>query len=137
MQFVKKIFLLTLLLFAVGCGIYQSEGRKQFESQVQPSQFGIGFDHLTENCKNTPNLKAWLFLEQLPNESELEFSSGKLEIWKSESTDKTSINIQTVIPQSSTTMVCQHHFENLMSWSEIKEQFIQEALRAYDESQTL
>lgn len=134
MPILKKIFTLTFLLFVVGCGIYQSEGRKQFESQVQPQQFGIGFNLSSENCKNTPTLKAWMQLEQMPTESELEFSRGKLEVWKTNSEINDSLEIQTVLPKASTTFVCKHQFNNQQEWSEFKEQFIQEALRAYDDT---
>jgi hypothetical protein len=110
-----------MMVFLSGCSVYRSEGRKQFESEV--NEKAAAFTLLS--CKTEGKLQSW-FEEEFPlNNYELVLSEPDLEIWKAAFIDHVEVRALQK-NDNGNTQACVYRFANEMIWNLHKENFIQE-----------
>lgn len=117
--------LISIPLF-IGCSIYRSEGRKQFESEApkKVTTKSLSTPYELKSCKTQGKLESWI-QEEFPTKSyELILAENDLEIWKTQI--DTSIEVKVLQRNNLNTQSCVYRFDNSESWNNVKEQFISE-----------
>ncbi len=121
----KKYFALFFLsLFTTSCGLYSSQGRKDFESAAQAqSLYLLGCRPLSaQQILNQQFHEPSSFLELL-------YADASKEIWRKSSTSPGEFLVETKEQKSSTLyQVCQYLYPSEEIWNSQETEFIQSFL---------
>ena len=118
------IIIASLPIFLVGCSLYKSEGRKQFESDAPAKVQTASKAFELKSCKKEGSLESW-FNEEFPAASyELVVSEADLEIWRT--THAGSVEVKAIQKTDTASQSCFYEFSSNTNWELYKDQFIKE-----------
>lgn len=121
MKALISFFILNSLLLA-GCTVYESGGRKQFESDASSNAKISSFE--LQSCRQESRIQTWFQQEFPAQDYELVLADDDLEIWKT--TKNSNVEIKALQKNETGELVCTYSFASEAIWNQNQASFVSE-----------